>query len=91
MAIRARAGTAPLRGGEQGEFAACETQAAGEAGVEFRAGDTGEVVAHDAALGQRFVAGHGKAAAQFGESDEQQAQAVFGVQFVIGQQPEGLR
>ena len=54
-------------------------QSVGEVGVEFRAVDAGEVVAHDEALGERFVAGHGEAAAQLGESDEQQAQAVVGV------------
>ena len=35
--------------------------------------------------------GHGETAAQFGESDEQHAQAVLGVRFVIAQEPEVLK
>ena len=34
--------------------------------------------------------GHGETAAQFGESDEQHAQAVLGVHCVIAQEPEVL-
>ena len=89
MAIRARCARAPRRRGvEQGELASCETQAVGEVGVEFVAVEYAEVVAYDESLGERFVAGHGEAAAQLGESDEQQAQAVVAVHFVIAQQPE---
>ena len=58
-------------GFEQAQFAAGEAQAVGEVGVEFLAVEYAEVVAHDEALGERFVAGHGEAAAQLGESDEQ--------------------
>jgi len=72
-------------GFEQGEFAAGETQAMGEVGVEFRAVERAEVVAHDEALGERFVAGHGEAAAQLGESDEQQAHAVVAIHGEVGQ------
>ena len=64
---------------EQGAFAAGQTQAVGEVVVELVAVESVEVVAHDEALGERFVHGQGQAAAQLGESDEQQAQAVFGV------------
>ena len=53
--------------------------------VELVAVESVEVVAHDEALGERFVHGHGEAAAQLGESDEQQAQAVFGVHGEVGQ------
>ena len=63
-------------------------QAVGEVGVELCAVESAQVVAHDEALGERFVAGHGEAAAQLGESDEQQAQAVLGVHFVIAQQAQ---
>ena len=71
---------------EQGEFAAGESQAVGEVGVEFLALDAGEVVTHDEALGERFVHGHGEAAAQLGESDEQQTQAVLAVHGEVRQQ-----
>ena len=37
-------------------------------------------------LGERFVHGHGEAAAQLGEPDEQQAQAVLGVHGEVAQQ-----
>ena len=63
-------------------------QAVGEVGVEFCALDAGEVVAHDEALCERFVAGHGEAAAQLGETDEQQAQAVVAVHGEVGQEAE---
>ena len=83
----ARALEQRLDGGgfEQGDLAAGESQAVGEVGVEFVAVEAGEVVTHDEALGERFVHGHGESAAQLGESDEQQAQAVLGVHFVIAQ------
>ena len=61
---RALWNSASTAGGfEQGEFAACETQAVGEVVVEFLAVDAGEVVAYDESLGERFVHGHGEAAA----------------------------
>ena len=86
----ARAVRQRLDGGgfEQGEFAAGESQAVGEVGVELRAVEAWEVVAHDESLCERFVAGHGEAPAQLGESDEEQAQAVLGVHGVVGQQSE---
>ena len=62
----------------------------GEVGVELVAVEAGEVVTHDEALGERFVHGHGESASQLGESDEQHAQAVLGVHFVIAQEPEVL-
>ena len=37
------------------------------------------MVAYDEALGERFVHGHGEAASQLGESDQQQPQPVLGV------------
>ena len=75
------ASTSTAGGSNRGEFASCEAQAVGEVGVEFCALDAGEVVAHDEALCERFVAGHGEAATQLGESDEDEAQAVPGVHF----------
>ena len=50
-------------------------QAVGEVVVELVAVESVEVVANDEALGERFVHGHGEAAAQLGEPDEEQAQA----------------
>ena len=44
------------------------------------------MVTHDEALGERFVHGHGESAAQLGEPDEEQAQAVFGVHGKVTQQ-----
>ena len=44
------------------------------------------MVAHDEALSERFVAGHGEAAAQLGESDQQQAQAVLAIHGEVTQQ-----
>ena len=46
------------------------------------------MVADDEALVERFVDRHGEAAAQFGEADQQQTQAVIGVHRVVGQQPQ---
>ena len=63
----------------------------GEVVVELVAVESVEVVAHDEALGERFVHGHGEAAAQLGESDEQQAQAVFGVHGEVASTSEDLR
>ena len=80
----ARAVRQRLDGGgvEQGEFAAGQMQAVGEVGVEFCAVESGEVVAHDEALCERFVHSHGEAAAQLGESDQHQAQAVLGTESI---------
>ena len=75
-------------GFEQGEFAAGQTQAVGEVVVELVAVESVEVVANDEALGERFVHGHGEAAAQLGEPDEEQAQAVFGVHGEVAQEPD---
>ena len=60
----------------------------GEIGVEFVAVECAEVVAHDESLGERFVAGHGETAAQLGEPDEEQAQAVLAVHGEVGQEAE---
>ena len=64
---------------EQGDFAAGQTLSVDEIVVEFAAVEPREVMAHDEALGERFVAGHGEAAAQLGQPDQEQAQAVLGV------------
>ena len=64
---------------EERQFAASQTQAVSEVGVEFVALQDGDVMADDKALIERFVNGHGQPAAQFGEADQEQAQAVFGV------------
>ena len=83
---RALCASAPDGGGfEQGQFAAGRAQAVGEVVVEFLAVESGEVVTHDESLGERFVHGHGEAAAQLGASDEPQAQAVFAVHGEVGQ------
>ena len=73
---------------EQGVLAAGQMQAVGEVGIEFLAVESGEVVAHDEALGERFVAGHGEAASQLGETDEEQAQAVVAVHGEVTQQAQ---
>ena len=84
---RARALEHGLDGGrlEQGEFAAGEAQAVGEVVVEFVAVESAEVVAHDESRGERFVHGHAEAPTQFGEPDEQHAQAILGIHFVVAQ------
>ena len=74
------------QGSNKGSSQAGQTQAVGEVVVELVAVESVEVVAHDEALGERFVHGHGEAAAQLGEADEQQAQAVFGVHGEVRQQ-----
>ena len=86
---RALCASASTAGGSNREqFAVGETQGVGEVGVEFLALDVGEVVTHDEALGERLVAGYGESAAQLGESNEQQAQAVLAVHGEDGQKPE---
>ena len=73
---------------EQRQLGTGETQAVGEIGVEFVAVEAAEMVADDEALVERFVDRHGEAAAQFGEADQQQTQAVVGVHRVVGQEPQ---
>ena len=53
----ARALRQRLDGGgfEQGVLAAGQMQAVGEVGIEFCAVESGEVVAYDEALGERFI------------------------------------
>jgi len=46
------------------------------------------MVTHDEALCEGFVAGHGEASSQLGESDEQQAQAVLAVHGEVGEESE---
>ena len=60
----------------------------GEVGGEFVALQAAEMMAHDQALAERFVDRHGEAAAQLGEADQQQAEAVLGVHGVVGQQAQ---
>ena len=45
-------------------------------------------MAHDDALVERFVHGHGQTPSKFGQSDQQQAQAVFGVHLIVGEQAQ---
>ena len=54
--------------------------------VEFVAVECVEMMAYDETLYERFVHGHGEAAAQLGEPDEQQAQAVLAVHGEVTQQ-----
>ena len=42
-------------------------------------------MAHDEALGERFVHGHCEAPSQLGEPDQEQAQAVLGVHGEVGE------
>ena len=60
----------------------------GEVVVEFVAGEGADVMSDDEALAQGFVDCHGEPAAQFGQPDEQQAQAPVGVHVEVGEQPE---
>ena len=62
---------------EQRQLAAGQTESMGQVGVEFAAVETADVMAHDQALVERFVNRHGQPAAQLGESDQQQTQAVL--------------
>ena len=73
---------------EQRQLAAGQSQAVGEVVVEFVAVEPAEVVAHDEALVQGLVHGHGQAPAQFGQSHQHQAQPVFGVHGEVGEQSE---
>ena len=59
-----------------------------EIGFEFVAVEAAEVVPDDEALAQGFVDGHGEPAPEFGESDEDQAQSLFGVHGEVGEQAE---
>ena len=58
--------------------------------VDLVAAEAADVVADDEALAERFVDGHGQPSAQFGEADEQHAQAPFGVHAEVGEQAEIL-
>ena len=42
---------------------------------------------HDDALVEGLVHGHGQAPSEFGQADEQQAQAIVGIHLVVGEQP----
>ena len=70
---------------EQRQFAAGEVQAVGEVAVDLVALEAADVMSDDEALAQGFVDSHGEPASEFGESDEQQAQAAFGVHFEVGE------
>ena len=62
---------------EQRHLAAGQTESMGQVGVDLAAFDAADVMAHDQALVQRFVHGHRQPAAQLGQSDQQQTQAVL--------------
>ena len=62
----------------------------GEVRVDLVAGEAADVVADDEALGERLVDGHGQAAAEFGETDQQHAQAAFGVHAEVREESEIL-
>lgn len=44
---------------------------------EILAGQPREMMAHDDALGERFVDGHGEASPELGEADKEKAQSVL--------------
>ena len=73
---------------EQGELAAGEAQTVFEVLGKLLALETGEVETHDDALVEWLVDGHGEAASELGESDEEEAQTVFGLDVVQRQQSE---
>ena len=58
--------------------------------VEFVAFEAADVVADDEALAEGFVDRHGESSAQFGEADEQHAQAALGIHVEVREQPEIL-
>ena len=64
---------------EQRQVAAGQVQAVGEVGLEFVAGEAGELVLDGDALAERFVHSHGQALAQGGQAGQQQAQAALGI------------
>ena len=75
---------------EQRQLASGEPEAVGEVGVDLVAVEPGEMVAHDEALGERFVHRHGEAAPELGQPDQDEAQALLGIHGEVGQQAEVL-
>ena len=70
---------------EQRQFVAGQAQAVCEVVVEFFAEEAADMVAYDEALAQGLMDRHGESAAQFGQPDEQQAQAPVGVHVEVGE------
>ena len=61
-----------------------------EVGGELVAPERGQVVAHDDALIECLVDGHGESAPQLGLSEQEQAEAVLGVHLVVGEKAQVL-
>jgi hypothetical protein len=61
-----------------------------EVGGELVAGEAADVVAHDDALGERLVHGHGDPAPELGLADEDEAEPVLRVHLVVGEETEIL-
>ena len=59
-----------------------------QVGLRFVAGECGKMMLCDNALRQRFVHGHGKAPAQFGQPDQHHAHTTLRVELEVGQQSE---
>jgi hypothetical protein len=81
-----------LHGGrfEQRQLAAGQAQPMDEVVGQLLAGQSGHVMAHHDALGERFVHRHAQAPAQLREPDQQQAEAVFRIHLVVGEQTQIL-
>lgn len=70
---------------EHGKLGAGDTQSVLEVARDFIAGKPGEVVSHDDALVERFMESHRQPPAQLGQSDQEQAQPILSIHFVIGE------
>ena len=73
---------------EQRQLASGKSQAVPDIGIDLVAVEPGEVVSDDEALGERFVHGHGEAAPELGEADQDEAQALLGIHGEVGEQAE---
>ena len=73
---------------EQGQLGAGQTEAVGEIGGDLLPGERRQVIAHDDALREGLMHGHGEAPSQLGLAEQQKAEPVFGVHLVVGQQAE---
>ena len=66
----------------------CHLQPMLQVGFRFGSGERHYMMLCDDALCQRFVHGHGEAAAQFGQPDQHHAHTTLRVELEVGQQPE---
>jgi hypothetical protein len=74
---------------EQGQLGAGETEAVGKIGRDLLTGERRQVIAHDDALRESLVDGHGEPPSQLGLTEQQKTEPVFGVHLVVGQPQSG--